>query len=57
MNNFKTEMCDVQLFRNSFINLTQHNLKTSDVLINPYEKAVTWSCEIDLSSTGESGRM
>ena len=49
-NNFKTETCDVQLFRNSFNYIAQYNLKTSDVLKNPYEKAVTWSCEIDLSS-------
>ena len=45
--NFKTKMCDVQLFRNCLIKLIEHNLKTSNILINPCEKAVTWSYEKD----------
>ena len=44
INNFKTKTCDVQLFRNCLINLIQHNLKTSNILIDPCEKAVTLSC-------------
>ena len=50
ISNFETKTCDVQFFRNSLIKLIQHNLKTSDMLINSYEKAVTWSYEKDFSS-------
>ena len=41
----KTKTNDEQLFRNSLINLIQHNFKTSDILISPCEKAVRWSCD------------
>ena len=51
ISNFKTKTCDVPQFRNSFINPIQHNLKPRDILINAYEKAVTWSYEYELKAS------